>query len=138
MPAQEGTADVSLLGVFVIPPYATLRVVNMTLEAFTRSLDALVYALWRSDLPRNTPGFSAQYAVVREQARQLVPDPAGRPLMIACARQVIGDDEVEVPITALRGTDREIAEALLDAGFSVRVRTYLAALEVAPPEHICC
>ncbi len=48
--------------------------------------------------------------------------------MIPCTRHVIGlDDQLVHGLDALRGTDRDIADALVGAGFAVVVRTCLAA-----------
>ena len=42
--------------------------------------------------------------------------------MIACTRQIVTDGKQPQAIDTLRGTDREIAEAFLEAGFEVAVR----------------
>jgi hypothetical protein len=57
--------------------------------------------------------------------------PAEGPLVLACAREVIGlDDPQPLTLDALRGVDRDLADELVSAGFAVTVRTCLAAREV--------
>lgn len=91
----------------------------------------LVYALHATERPRVDEARDARMAALREAIAQL--RFAGRslsitPLMIACARHVIAPDAPQPQhVDALRGQDREIANAFADAGYRVAVRTCLAA-----------
>jgi hypothetical protein len=88
----------------------------------------LVYALSRSERSRND--------VVRDKRldrlRAAVANLAifeGIPLLIPCTRQIISDGIQPQPIEMLRGTDREIADVFLEAGFDVAVRACLVGDE---------
>jgi pyruvate/2-oxoglutarate dehydrogenase complex dihydrolipoamide acyltransferase (E2) component len=52
------------------------------------------------------------------------------PVMIACGRHVIAEPDAKQPqaIDSLRGADRDIAEALVHAGYHVAVRACIAAI----------
>lgn len=87
----------------------------------------LVYALTRSGRPRPDPASDTMLAKLDKLVGRL-PIPARGPLMIACARHVITDDETQ-PLGAevLRGTDRAIADLLIEHGFTVSVRSCVTA-----------
>ena len=89
----------------------------------------LVYALHRTALPRVEAGAEQRQAVVRRAASALSQQ-AKWPVMIACGRQVIAEPDAKQPqsIDSLRGADREIAEALVTAGYHVAVRACIAAI----------
>ena len=65
---------------------------------------------------------------------------AAAPLVVPCARQIIGIDGPQpLSLEVLRGVDRDLADTLVDVGFDVVVRGRLAAREVdeepvPPPE----
>jgi hypothetical protein len=85
----------------------------------------LVYSLSLSQRPRIDAMRDKQLAKLREVARGLkIPKQA--PLMVACTRQVVTDGKQPQPIDTLRGTDREIADTLREAGFDVVVRACIA------------
>lgn len=93
----------------------------------------LVYALVATGRERVDPSWASRFAPILASVRSLVL-PDRRPIMIACTRHVIGLDEQLVHgLDALRGIDRDIADALVEAGFAVTVRTCLAAHENDPP-----
>ena len=81
----------------------------------------LVYSLSLTDRPRSDPKRDKQLTSLRAAAKS-VDIAKGSPLMIACTRHVITDGKQPQPIDSLRGTDREIADTFLDAGFDVAVR----------------
>ncbi len=86
----------------------------------------LVYALVRTGRERDDPDWSRRFAAVDACARHL--QLTDGPVMIACTRLVIGDERAtEFGFDALRGADRELADALVVAGWRVRVRVCLAA-----------
>lgn len=85
----------------------------------------LVYSLSRSDRARVDPERERRLAVVREAVATLAIAPDA-PLLVPCTRQVILDGEQPTSIEVLRGADREVAEAFLEAGFGVAVRACLA------------
>lgn len=85
----------------------------------------LVYSLSRSDRPRADAGRDKKLAKLREAAAGVKIE-KNAPLMIACTRQIVTDGSQPQPIDSLRGTDREIAETFLDAGFGVTVRACIA------------
>ena len=89
----------------------------------------LVYSLHQSDRPRSDPKAEAQHAKLRKACEQLRAETEW-PIMIACARQVISDGKAAQPIEALRGTDRDVADALVAAGFKVGVRACITAAEL--------
>lgn len=87
----------------------------------------LVYSLTRSDRPRPDKASAATLATLDKLASQL-PMPGNAPLMIACARHVITENEAQpMGVEVLRGTDRAIADLLIDRGFSVAVRSCVTA-----------
>lgn len=102
----------------------------------------LVYALVRTGEPRRDPAAQARRATLAAACRRIAL-PKGTPLMIACGRRVIAEPDTPQPqpIGVLRGADRDIAEALVDAGYRVGVRACIAAVPdyeqraagVAPP-----
>ncbi len=79
----------------------------------------LVYSLSRSSRPRTDQARDSKLAKLRAAVSGLQLDEA---LMIACTRQIVTDGKQPQAIDTLRGTDREIAEAFLEAGFEVAVR----------------
>lgn len=84
----------------------------------------LVYSLSRSDRPRTDAARDKRFAALRETTAAIELSPR-EPLMIACTRLVITDGKQPQSIDSLRGTDREIAEAFIDAGYDVKVRACL-------------
>lgn len=61
-------------------------------------------------------------------ARTTRPHPAAQPLFVPCARAVIGvESSTASSLDALRGSDRDLAEAFVAAGYRVTVRACLAA-----------
>lgn len=102
--------------------------VDHAVEPVTSGLRiALVYALHVTDRVRDDAGWPsrrAELAAACAGLRQVTAWPA----MIACARHVVVEDRPETqPVTVLRGLDRDLADALLDAGYRVTVRACLAA-----------
>ncbi|MEO8550187.1 MAG: 2OG-Fe(II) oxygenase [Kofleriaceae bacterium] len=90
----------------------------------------LVYSLMRTGTSREDPDRRRRMACVTRELADLEL-PAAGPLVIACAREVIGiDDPQPLPLSALRGVDRDLAETLLEHGFAVTVHSCLAAREV--------
>jgi len=90
----------------------------------------LVYALTRTEVARVDPTWRRRMADVRRAVSDLVLPESG-PLLVACAREIIGIDGPQpLQIEALRGVDRDLADALLEAGFEVTVRACLAAREL--------
>lgn len=90
----------------------------------------LVYALAMSDRVRRDNGWHDRIAAVAASARRLQLPETG-PLMIACARHVIALDGPQPQgIETLRGVDRDLADALEDAGLHVAVRTCLVARDL--------
>jgi hypothetical protein len=86
----------------------------------------LVYALTRAE-PARADTRLERLDGLRRAARDLEL-PAEGPLMIACTRQVIAPDGAQPQgIETLRGTDRDVADVLVSSGFSVAVRTCVAA-----------
>lgn len=81
----------------------------------------LVYSLSRSTRPRTDPARDAKLAKLRAAVGKVTID-KDKPLMIACTRQIVTDGTQPQSIDTLRGTDREIADAFADAGFTVAVR----------------
>lgn len=81
----------------------------------------LVYSLSRSERPRTDAARDTKLANLRSAAAAVKIDKA-TPLMIACTRQIVTDGSQPQSIDTLRGTDREIADTFLDAGFGVAVR----------------
>jgi hypothetical protein len=87
----------------------------------------LVYALMRSNRPRPDPSSDKTLATLDKLASRL-PIPARGPLMIACARHVITEDETQPQgVEVLRGTDRAIAALLIEHGYTVSVRSCVTA-----------
>ncbi|MDQ3368845.1 MAG: 2OG-Fe(II) oxygenase [Myxococcota bacterium] len=87
----------------------------------------LVYSLRRTDRPRADPTWEARGARLQAVLAPLARH-ARWPLMIACARQVITDEHTQpLTLAGLRGLDRDLAEALVAAGFQVAVRSCIAA-----------
>ncbi len=88
----------------------------------------LVYALLRTDRDRRDPSWPKRFGRVHAAVAALQLPPETPTILIACSRHVIGlDDEVVQGVETLRGADRELAQAFVDHGFRVRVRTCLAA-----------
>lgn len=89
----------------------------------------LVYSLARTARPRTDAAWSARHDQLRGALRQLA-DQTQWPVMIACARHVVAEDGGPPPtIAVLRGGDRDLADALREAGYDVGVRACLAAAE---------
>ncbi|HEU0036166.1 MAG TPA: hypothetical protein VFQ53_36385 [Kofleriaceae bacterium] len=88
----------------------------------------LVYALFQTDRPRPDPTWDARRAQLR-QAFSLLANQHAWPVMIACTRQVITDvaKTATHSIQTLRGFDRDLADALVDAGYRVTVRSCICA-----------
>jgi len=89
----------------------------------------LVYSLHRTAQPRSGADAGQRQDVVRRAASAL----SGQsqwPVMIACGRQVIAEPDTKQPqsIDSLRGADRDIADALVHAGYRVAVRACVAAI----------
>lgn len=90
----------------------------------------LVYTLLCTEVVRDDPQRRRRMADIRRELADLEL-PAGRMLAIGCAREVIGiGDPQPLSLDALRGVDRDLADELVGAGFTVTVRTCLAAREV--------
>jgi hypothetical protein len=89
----------------------------------------LVYALHRTTEPRSDVGATHRQDVVRRAASALSQQGTW-PVMIACGRQVIAEPGAEQPqaIESLRGADRDIADALVQAGYHVAVRACIAGI----------
>ena len=89
----------------------------------------LVYALHRTDTPRVDKSWDTHRAALRAACAGLAKHEAW-PLMIACGRHVIAAPQSGQPQegATARGLDRELVDALVDAGFDVTVRACLAAL----------
>ena len=88
----------------------------------------LVYALHRTDRPRGDARWAKRQDSLRQACRGLaVPS---WPLMIACGRHAVAEPDAPQPqpIDTLRGTDRDIADALVEAGYRVGVRACIAAV----------
>ena len=96
----------------------------------------LVYALHRTDEPRADATWTARRAALREAARSLAPP--RWPLMIACGRHAIAEPGTKQPqdIATLRGLDRDLAEVLVEAGYSVGVRACIAPVANYDPEPV--
>lgn len=84
----------------------------------------LVYSLSRSDRPRTDAPRDKQLAKLRTAVATLQ-IANNEPLMIACTRQIVTDGSQPQALDTLRGTDREIAELFVEAGFEVAVRACL-------------
>lgn len=86
----------------------------------------LVYALHRTDRPRGDAAWSRRQEAIVKACRSL--SVRAWPLMIACGRRVIAEPGAEQPqgLDTLRGADRDIAEALVAAGYRVAVRACIA------------
>lgn len=102
---------------------------HAVLEVESGARVTLVYALVATGRERVDPSWADRFAPILAVAQRLeLAD--RRPIMIPCTRHVIGpDDQLVHGLDALRGTDRDIADALVQAGFAVVVRTCLAARE---------
>jgi hypothetical protein len=89
----------------------------------------LVYALHRTTQPRSDAGATTRQAVVRRAVSALSAQTKW-PVMIACGRQVIAEPDAKQPqaIDSLRGADRDIADALVQAGYHVTVRACMAGI----------
>jgi hypothetical protein len=88
----------------------------------------LVYALTRTEVARTDPAWRRRMDDVKRALSDLELD---EPLLVACAREIIGIDGPQpLPIEALRGIDRDLADVLLEAGFDVTVRACLAARNI--------
>lgn len=84
----------------------------------------LVYSLSRSDRPRTDAARDKKLANLRAATGTLKLE-RGAPLLIACTRQIVTNGKQPQSIDSLRGTDREIADTFVDAGFDVVVRACL-------------
>jgi 2OG-Fe(II) oxygenase superfamily len=82
----------------------------------------LVYSLSRSDRPRSDAARDKKLAKLHSVVAALEFED---PLMIACTRQIVSDGQQPQALDTLRGTDREIAELFVDAGYDVAVRACL-------------
>jgi len=78
----------------------------------------LVYSLSRSDRPRTDAARDQKLAKLRAAVGS-VDIGRGAPLLIACTRQIVTDGKQPQPIDSLRGTDREIADTFIEAGYDV-------------------
>ncbi len=89
----------------------------------------LVYALHRTAEPRADAGATQRTAIAKRAASALSQQ-AKWPVMIACGRQVIAEPGAKQPqaIESLRGADRDIADALVQAGYRVDVRACMAGI----------
>jgi hypothetical protein len=83
----------------------------------------LVYSLSRSARPRTDATREARLARLKAEVSklQLTDD-----LLIACTRHIVTDGTQPQSIDTLRGTDREIADVFVEAGFQVAVRACIA------------
>jgi hypothetical protein len=86
----------------------------------------LVYALHATERPRVDPTWEARRARLRAAAGELASEREW-PVMIACTRHVITENQAQPPVKVLRGLDRDIADAFVDAGYDVTVRACVAA-----------
>ena len=84
----------------------------------------LVYSLSRSDRPRTDAARDKKLGGVRAAIDGLKLE-KNQPLFIACTRQIVTDGKQPQPIDSLRGTDREIADAFVEAGYNAAVRACL-------------
>ena len=89
----------------------------------------LVYALHRTATPRTDKAATTRRELIKSGVKELKL-PKGGTLMIACGRHAIAEANTLQPmdITTLRGADRDIADALVEAGFGVAVRACIAAV----------
>ncbi len=87
----------------------------------------LVYSLERTDILRSDSESMKRRSALREAAVGLAP--VRWPVMIACTRQVITRETAWPEVDDLRGLDRDIAEAFIEAGFDVTVRACLFTSE---------
>jgi hypothetical protein len=93
----------------------------------------LVYELSRSGRVNDNPVYERHVAALRTSALEMPPQ---GPLMIACAHHVIGlDDPQPQSIDSLRGTDRVIADILVERGIRVAVRTCVVARDSEQDEY---
>ncbi len=79
----------------------------------------LVYSLSRSPRTRTDAASAGKLAKLRAAVSGMEID---NQLMIACTRQIVTDGTQPQSIDTLRGTDREIADTFIEAGFNVAVR----------------
>ncbi len=89
----------------------------------------LVYALHRTDEPRRDAKAKQRQDLVKRATGALASH--GRwPVLIPCARRVIAEPDAQqpMPLDSLRGADRDVADALVEAGFRVSVRACMAAI----------
>jgi hypothetical protein len=89
----------------------------------------LVYALVRTDTPRTDPDSQKRLEVIRAAAANVSNVPW--PVMIACTRQVIIEENAWPDVSALKGLDRDIAEVFGEAGFDVAVRACMFASQTS-------
>lgn len=88
----------------------------------------LVYTLLQTTTTRDDRDRGRRLAPV---VRELADLEISAPLVIPCARQVIGvDDPQPLSLSALRGIDLDLAVTLLENDFDVTVRACLAAREI--------
>ena len=89
----------------------------------------LVYALHRTNEPRRDPKAKKRQELVERAAGALSRQTAW-PVLIPCGRHIIAEPKQKQPLSidTLRGADREIADALVEAGFHVDVRACIAAI----------
>jgi len=83
----------------------------------------LVYSLSRSSRPRADEMRDGLLAELRQAVAQL--PASNRELLIPCTRLIVTDGKQPQSIDTLRGTDREIADTFVEAGFEVSVRACL-------------
>src|SRR6185295_5890681 len=88
----------------------------------------LVYSLHRTTTPRTDKAATSRRDLIKSGVKELKLPKTGT-LMIACGRHAIAEAESMQPqdISTLRGADRDIAEALVEAGYGVAVRACIAA-----------
>jgi hypothetical protein len=89
----------------------------------------LVYSLHRTEQPRSDAKAKQRQELLKK-ATSALSRQAAWPVMIPCGRHVIAEPDAKQPmsIEVLRGADREIADALVAAGFRVDVRACMAAI----------
>jgi hypothetical protein len=91
----------------------------------------LVYALTQTDRPRKDPTWETQRTKLLKACQQCAKSTEiDWPLMIACTRHVIIDGKHAIEsVEVLRGRDRDVADALIEAGLDVVVRACVASAE---------
>ena len=88
----------------------------------------LVYSLIRTDVPRGDAVSKARREILRTVADNM--GDVRWPVMIACSRQIIIEDNAWPEVSALKGMDRDIAEVFVEAGYDVTVRACMFASQI--------